>query len=527
MPDIRKMANSGLLLSHKDFYKTPRSFSRILGRSNRRELLLHLSTLSYVHQEEEFFREWAIKRICKTKSQRTYAEKRVVFSRLQCWRLWTLIFKEWSPRIDSSSARSEYEVLHEVFAKLNDRPDDLKDDSEQVFLKAITSNGRDHRLLKLRRAQHIFCTESPLTPYIRVFEEKIGAPIGTYINAIYYLIEYWHGLRPHLGTAHGFDEWAVSAEWFSIQLNTPASQISAIFKDISFSVAEGRAFSDSTTGKPNEFMLYRERPLFEIESGRYVPVEGKLLEELLFENLLYRIHKANGEIEVFLSKFGVEFEKYAQNYGLTFMSALGQYQVIEEFSFGADNSLKSPDLMIVLPEENCIVVFEFKSARPLYASLSSENKPEKVNESLTKLLDKPWEQSVKAVTNIMKKHAHPAFNDRVNYFFVAVTMNNFPMTLKEHVICNAAGQDISSYFHSFDIETFELLMRAARLSPEYSLRDQLKWCYDARHEMSAKTKLSRFIDIMETRGVVDDHVYHDLLQAVSMRYRAYFKSFSA
>lgn len=526
MPDIRKMANSGLLLSHKEFYKTPRSFSKILGGSNRRELLLHLSILSYAHNEEKFFREWAIKKICNTKSQRTYAQKRAVFSRLQCWRLWTLLFKEWSPRIESSSARPEHEVLHEVFAKLNDRPDDLKDDNEQVFLKAITSNGRDHRLLKLRRAQHIFCTESPLTPYIRVFEEKIGVPIKTYINAIYYLIEYWHGLRPHLGKSHDFDEWAVSAEWFSIQLNTPVSQIAAIFKEISFSVAEGKTFSDSTINKPNEFILYRERPLFEIKSGKYIPAEGKLLEELLFENLLYRIHKANGEVDVFLSKFGFEFEKYAQSYGLSFMSSLGQYQVIEEFSFGADSSLKSPDLMIALPEENCIVVFEFKSARPLYASLSSENKPEKVNESLKKLFDKPWEQSVKAVTNIMEAQAHPAFNDRVNYFFVAVTMNNFPMTLKEHVIRNAAGQDISSYFHSFDIETFELLMRAARLSPEYSLRDQLKWCYDARHEMSAKTKLKRFVDVMETRGVVDDHVYHDLLQTAALRYRAYFKSFS-
>ncbi|MGY4494565.1 hypothetical protein [Pseudomonas sp. TE3610] len=526
MPDIMKMANSGLLLSHKKFYKTPRSFSKILGGNNRRELLLHLSILSYAHKEEKFFREWAIKKICKTKSQRAYAQKRAVFSRLQCWRLWTLLFKEWSSGMDSPGARPEYEVLHEAFAKLNDRPDDLKDDNEQVFLKAITSNGRDHRLLKLRRAQHIFCTESPLTPYIKVFEKKIGVPIKTYISTIYYLIEYWHDLRAHLGKTHGFDEWGVSAEWFSIQLNTPASQIAAIFKEISFSAAEGKVFSDNTNNKPNEFILYRERPLFEIDNGKYIPVEGKLLEELLFENLLYRVHDANGKVDVFLSKFGFEFERYAQSYGLSLMNGLGQYKVIEEFSFGADGGLKSPDLMIAVPEENCIVVFEFKSARPLYASLSSENKPEKVNESLEKLFDKPWEQSVKAVTNIMEKQAHPAFNEGVNYFFVIVTMNNYPMTLKENVIRNMAGKDISSYFHSFDIETFELLMRAARLSPEYSLRDQLKWCYDARHEMSAKTKLKHFVDVMETRGVVDDHVYHELLQEAVMQYRSYFKSFS-
>ncbi|MQU23788.1 hypothetical protein GHO35_21990 [Pseudomonas helleri] len=211
MPDIRKMANSGILLSHNDFYKSPRSFSTILGRNRRQDLLLSLSFLSYDHHEEPRFRKWSIEELCKTKAHRAYAKERAVFSRLQCWRLWTVLFNEWSPGKNAKGRRPEFEVLHEAFAKLNDRLDDTRDNDQQAFIKAIASQGRDNRLLKLRRAQYMFCADSPLSPFVNAFERKIGTPLKTYLNVIYFIIEYWHSLCANLHSTTGLEEWGLFA----------------------------------------------------------------------------------------------------------------------------------------------------------------------------------------------------------------------------------------------------------------------------------------------------------------------------
>lgn len=529
MPDIRKMANSGILLSHNDFYKISRSFSKIFGSNRRKDLLLSLSFLSYEHHEEPRFRNWSIKVLCRTKKQRACAMNRPVFSRLQCWRLWTVLFSEWSPGKNSQERRPEYEVLHEAFAKLNDRRDDVRDDAQQAFIKAIVSQGRDNRLSKLRRTQHIFCVDSPLTIFVNAFEQRIGVPLKTYINTIYFIIEHWHRLRANLHSAPNLEEWAISVEWLSDQLSTPAGQIAAILKEISFSISDGREFSRDSIRQPNEFTLYRERPLLEIEDNKFIPIEGKLLEELLFENLLHRIHQSNNKAFVFFSTFGFEYEKYAQRYALRFMQDLAQYEIIEEFDFsvGRGKELKSSDLMIAIPEKNCVIIFELKSARPLYTSLVTENNPQSVNESLEKLQDKPWDQAMTALSNIVQNEAHPAFGESTEYFIVSVTMNNYPMILQENVATNSAGKDISAYFYSFDIETFEVLMRAARLSSNYTIRDQLLWCFERRKKMSAKTTLVRYMKTLWESGIIDDNVYEDVHQEALMEYRSYFQSCDA
>ncbi|MCA6965488.1 MULTISPECIES: hypothetical protein [Enterobacterales] len=525
MPNIRDLANSSILFSHHDFYKTPRSFNKILGRSDRKHLLSCLSFLSYSHREEPRFRDWSIKVLCKTKKQRNYAMERAVFSRLQCWRLWTVLFSEWSYGKNSQEHRPEFEVLHEAFAKLNDRRDDVRDDTEQAFIKAIVSQARDNRLSKLRRTQHIFLADGPLSIFVNAFEKKIGVPLKTYINTIYFIIEHWHRLPEKLHSSPNLAEWSISVEWLSDYLQIPAEQISAILKDISFSIFEGREFSQVSLSKPNEFTLYRERPLLEIENNRFIPVEGKLLEELLFENLFHRIHQANNKSLKFLSTFGFEFEKYAQRYALKFVQDLVQYELIEEFDFNADGEkkLKSSDLMIAIPEKNCVIIFEIKSARPLYTSFITENNPQSVNESLDKLQDRPWSQAISAISKIIRNKVHPTLVEKTEYFIVSVTMNNYPMILQENVATNSAGKDISAYLYSFDIETFEVLMRAARLSPDYSIRDHLLWCYQNREKMSAKTTIVRFIKALLAGGVTEDNVYKDVLQDAWMEYYSFFQ----
>ncbi|MFW9087515.1 hypothetical protein ACOI7N_23590 [Pseudomonas sp. P2758] len=527
MLDINKMANAEILLSHAKFYQRPRSFKNILENGQRVELLNVLSWLSFVHGQENIFRQWALAALCKSEAQRKQYANLCIFSRLQCWRLWSVIFSEWDGSASIHGHRPAREILHEAFTLLNDRADDTKDDTLHALIKAYASNSRDNRVSKLRRAQHIFLGSESLAPYIKVFEKNLGVPLKMYVNVIYYLIDYWHNVGSSRQSPPSINEWAISAEWLSNRTNTSVDQIKSILKEISFSADQGRAFAESTIDQPNEFLLYRETPLFEISDGRYVPVEGKLLEELLFENLLYRIHKANGEEREFLSLFGLEFEKYAQEYAFIFMKNLPQYEVIEEFVFGdKKNKILSPDVIISVPGKSALAVFEMKSARPLYNSLSTENNQEAVDKSVDKLYVTPLKQAFKAVQNILKHEAHPSFSVDSRYTIVSVTMNNYPMNFMEFNVEDGHGNNLAPGLHSFDIETFEVLMHASRYPGQHNILDMLLECYRRRYEMSAKTVIKRLIDQMYKQGLRTDNVYNKIQNEALERHRSYFQGFA-
>ncbi|MFJ4371094.1 hypothetical protein ACIP1T_00580 [Pseudomonas japonica] len=527
MLDIKKMANAGILLSHAKFYQRPSSFKRILENGQRVELLSLLSWLSFAHGQESVFRQWALAELCKSEAQRKQHANFSVFSRLQCWRLWSVIFSEWEEITSTHSYRPAREIIHEAFALLNDRGDDTKEDPSHALIKAYTSNGRDNRVSKLRRAQHIFLDSEVLAPYIKAFENSIGVPLKMYVNVIYYLIDHWHNVCSNRQSPPSISEWAISAEWLSIRINTSTDQIKSILKEISFSADQGKNFANATIDQPNEFLLYRETPLFEVAEGYFVPVEGKLLEELLFENLLYRIHKANGEKSKFFSLFGREFEKYAQQYAFTFMENLPQYEVIEEFVFGDKQSqILSPDVIISVPGKSALAVFEMKSARPLYSSLSTESNQKALDDSIDKLYVAPLRQAFKAVQNILRHEAHKSFSVDSRYTIVSVTMNNYPMSFMEFNVEDGYGNNLAPGLHSFDIETFEVLMHAARYPGQHNILDMLLECYKRRYEMSAKTVIKRLIDQMKHQGLRADNVYNKIQAKALERHRSYFQGFA-
>lgn len=524
MIDITKMANSGYLLSHAEFYGRDRSFTKILAGNDRKALASVLSCLSFVQKDELSFRQWGIQTLCKTAAKKSAAAERAVFTRLQCWRLWSLLFSEWIPSNKYITRRREFDVIHESFAKLNDRPDHDGDDGHQVFLKSITGNSRDNYISKLGRTQSIFFTESPLTPYIKVFEESIGVSVETYVNVVFHILARWHQIREGQDMLPSLERWAISAKSLSMELNISVEEVSAILKEISFTASEGRKFAEEFIDQPSEFMFFREHPLFEIKSGLFIPVEGKLCEELLFENLMYRIHKANGEQNKFLVLFGVEFERYAQQYAAKFLKGLPHYELIDEFSFGSKKKGgKSSDIIISVPAEQAVAVFELKSARPLYASLSRDGDPESIEKSIYKLFEYPIMQAFEAVQKIIKAEAHPAFTKDAKYAFVSVTMNNYPMTLYKFNFPDGFGRDMSSAMYSFDIETFEVLMRASRHSDEFNVLRLLHESGKRRDEMSAKTVFSRYIDCMVSEGSPHEELYHAVQSDICSKHFAYFQ----
>ena len=287
-------------------------------------------------------------------------------------------------------------------------------------------------------------------------------------------------------------------------------------KEVSFDVEEGRSFSRNDVRNDNNFSLFRDRPFLRISRGKYLPIEGKLVEELLFENLFHRVYRACERDGSFFAEFGRAFEGYAQEYVRYFLGRNNHYQIIDEFSYDKGGS-KSPDLMIKIPDERAMIVIEVKSARPLDDALTTNNNKESVEKTLQKLQSAPWMQSYNSVCNILKKKGHVEFTADTIYYFLSVTMNNIPFMIGGFSV-KSKGFDLDKFFYSVDIETFELLVRFSSTVKEYSIRDTLLNYNQNRGRMSMKTyvlkvykKIHRKMDINSTEYIDminSDLIYH-------------------
>lgn len=262
---------------------------------------------------------------------------------------------------------------------------------------------------------------------------------------------------------------------------------------IAFTLDEGIAFAKSTISDGTNFELFRNQPFLKLSETCFLPIEGKLVEELLFDNLLHRLHSASNRNIKFHAKLGYDFEQYTQCLIEEFCASRTgiAYEYIPEFTYGKANAL-SPDAMIRCEQNQTLLAFEVKSARYLDSILTSNNAPEAITDSFTKLRYKPWEQVQEAIGRIVDEHRHPKLTAELKYLFVAVTMNEIPHSLENYRIL-ANGHDVSHLFHSLGIHTLELLLIAASPSTKYTLYDILRNAFASRARISTRTTIVRFL----------------------------------
>lgn len=514
------MENCSILLSHADFYGSPRGFDEILEEPISADLFSMLSGLSFKNEEEPKFRNWALANLRMTREQKARANERVVFSRIGLWTCWKVLLAK-SPRLEASQSNPQemLATLHELLAKTNDAA--VEGDEHQYFIKNAIIYSRDDYRFKLYRSQQIFlAADSQMREYVRSFEEAHGLSLECYIYLIFCLINRCHAgrdtdeFRPST-----LEDWAIDMRAVSRDTQLPLGELLAVMAAISFTPEEGHKFARDTAMAPNDFTLFRNAPFLRLSETCFLPVEGKLVEELLFDNLFHKIHAACGNDKKFLIDFGGAVENYVQELAREFCATNIKiaYEFIPEFSFSFGKSnLKSPDAMICCSRDSSMLAIEVKSARFLDAIVSTDNSPDAVEKSFTKLRYTPWEQAHTAIQRIVEKKANDKINAISKILFLNVTMNDIPLALREEKVM-ANGKDISHCFHSFSIHTFELLLFAADRTDGYTLYDILMNAFHRRRQMSAKTFILRF----QRQMALQSKFFENLISRILARYSGY------
>jgi hypothetical protein len=517
MVDFKRMVNRDTLMSHAGLYGGRRSVDDIVGRSTCIELFQLLSTLSSAPNAEKRFRHWACRYLPAPHRHLEYAAGHAVFSRqqtLQCWKI--LLGRRRGPE----GRKSRYEllgVLHELFAKVNDR--EVTETAELYFIKASIHYEREQPAFKCYRTQMIWLSDPRLKPYVEAFEKAHGFDLECYVNVLLAIADRCHSAALAADfIANG--DCGIDLHAVSRGLGIGLDVLVRMMKTVSFTLDEGAEFAARTLDEPDDVSLFRNAPFLRVSDTSYLPVDQKFVEELLFENLYFRIQAACGGGRKFQIDFGFGFEAYIQHLVAEFCEAKKQmgYLHIEEFAYGKSQN-KSPDAMIFCASDNSLVSVEAKSARYLDSILSSDDDADAIEKSFHKLRYGPWEQVNNAVQKMHAAGAHPKIRQAASHAFLVVTMNEIPLALRDDVI-DVDGKDVSHCFYAMGVGAFEMLLAAADLANDFTVHDILRNAFHERERMSAKTFIARLIKSADR----ESSFLRGLQERSTQRWMRYFAS---
>lgn len=514
MPTFDSIQNVHLLISHCTTYGTSRTISDILSGPVSRDLLCLLSVLSFSNDEEKRFRTWSLSSLpAASKQTDTSANNEcVVFGRLQIFECWKQLLLRAGTLQAAKQNRTELAgVLHELFAKINDQENE--GDHRQFLAKSSIQFARDDYVYKLYRAQKVFLDGVHVAPHVAAFEKKNGFTVEMYLHVIFMIISRCHSMRKVTSfDPENIDKWFIDLNHVSSDLKIDLAMLKRIMSELAFTVED----VSSNEKDYCSFQLFRNRPFLQLSDTCFLPIEGRLVEELLFDNLLHRLHQAAGIGMQFYTDFGHDFEGYTQGLIEKFCSASNgiSYEYIKEFTFGKSKSL-SPDAMVRCEANKTVVAFEVKAARYLDSVLTSEDMPQAVVDSFEKLKVKPWKQVHSAIERIVGEKRHGRLTENLNYLFVAVTMNEIPHSLQDYEI-KIHGVDRSYCFYSFGVHSLELLLIAASASSKYSLYDILRYAFSSRYKISNRTTFIRIRRQEEGESEFDEKIRIEAINRVNL-----------
>lgn len=524
--NVGGFANVNILLSHKEYYGRPAEAEEILKNKVSKETLLQLSVLSFLPNEEKKFRRWHSLNLAGGKGD---FSDLFIYDRVQILECWKLILASenadrWAEK--STSASESLSVLHQLLTHINDY--DVNEYPESYLVKQAIQHARDDFKFKLYRAHKIFVSGKKIASYVSAYEKDAGFSIEAYINVIYAIIaRIWVKRNSEVFSVLKFSEWVIDLRQFSRDTGVELGLLTSIMESVSFDLREGAEFSVSALGNLNDHSLFRNKPFLRLSPTEFIPVEGRLVEELVFDNLFHKVHLHSGRSKGFLDAFGTDFERYVQELCEDACALKGTdlYEYIPEFSYGKSNS-KSPDAMILCPKNKTLIALEVKATRYLDVILTGDNQKEAIDKSLEKLLFKPWQQVNESVHRIVREKRHPKITEGIACLFVSITMNEIPLSHVEPKII-ISGVDVSYCFYSISIHSFELLLLIlTQQSHNYTIYDALRHAYEERHKdndrVSIKTTLLRIYKHYNGLGLLDSAVR----EFITKKHAAFFDDFS-
>ncbi len=503
------LVNTKIRLSYTHFYNRGISLNKVLPKQVSEDFAVTLSAIGYDAEVLRCFKAFCLSNFCATDKQYRMLQEEELIEPHTSYLAWKLIFTRSKIVMFTESYKNTAKQLFDFLLKVNSILDE-EDASVPRKLATLYSEHlfidfyHDNIVAQFNRTQKIFLDSSILKPYIKIFESQNDVGLKEYVYIIYRLLVRYGNI------------WVINHDGFT------SSQFTAYWKSSSSDIAEETNFEESSILKVvnciskgfysfqkeainNSFdytniNVFKNFPFLRLEDGSIIPINNRLSENLIFYNLFYKIADADKKMsERFRCDFGKEFENYVTKLASIVAESGNNDCIIQtEFTYSKNRKAganKSPDLMIVYPENKQVIVFEVKSAQILDAYNRNYSNKEAYETSIEKTVFRPLIQAGKAIKDINDANATDLFDETYRYLYVSITMTGFMIPNYKINLFDEddieSTIDVSNYFYNMPIETFEIFIRMLT-APQRINGFELLYNYNKkRDEMSLKTYLHR------------------------------------
>lgn len=484
------LVNSGYLISGGVFGGNIGGVDDLIGNKISPDEILLLSIISYRENEGRKLVNWVFNNICENKKQRhklKHGGYVSVTARSERLVLWKHIL---SKRLQIGGVKEYKNALNNVCRALiasNDHyPRRFKFESE--FSGISFTQYRDNFFMQFYRSSMIFISSNSLKTCKDEFQRVNGISLRDYIYHVFIIVNRYQRFdnidyfKPYylpkwmLGSDDPIFQ-GLDYEKIKIVLDLISKRQSSFYKEM---------LNDKNVYK--NFNVFKNNPFLRVNDKMIIPLDGKFAEDLLFNNLYYKVESLPSR-EEFITEFGIAFESYVSNLVEKACSYRNEYNFIPEFTY-QKGTKKSPDAMIYHHENNTMLVIECKSSRVLNAMLDKDDGNVSFDRNVEKLRIKPWKQMHASISNIIKAEYDPAFSEKTMYVFLCVTMNNIPFYPVEMKI-EQQGRRIDKYFFTMSIEEFEIFMEVLSSESKFTFYEILLGYRTHQNSMSMKTYLNR------------------------------------
>lgn len=478
------------------FYGPPPKLEELFKKGVDIAHLVALSMISFTDATPQE-RSWCKRNLALSLKGRNSIDELVISKRPSNLILWSFISGE-TIKSNEYDHSTHYKHLGEIITALsviNQQEREHQDDNGYL-IKNLLHKYQDNPLYQFYRSAEIFLRTSTLDKYVMDFESTNGISVRDFVFICHAInIKYLTELSKPISER----EWILDTAAFSNHTNFSTEKVSSTLKLISFTQHDAKKHAASDKFADHDFNLFSNRPFLAIDGGKYIPIDIRLTQNLVFNNLFYRIKSSATNKKSFMRDFGLAFESYASSlvrYACE-NSKSYKYTYIPEFDYGCPTK-KSSDAYISFYDKTIktkiILVFEFKSAKVLDSAKRLSENDDAIERSIGKVTIAPTEQQIKRTSEIVDGCFHEELTKENVYYFISISMDDFPVLIGDwNVKINYSHLSNlkSGGIYSFCIEELELFVKMISNNLERPAPYLLERYRTEHSDLSFKTYLSR------------------------------------
>ncbi|MGV3344289.1 hypothetical protein ACGVWS_00575 [Enterobacteriaceae bacterium LUAb1] len=426
--------------------------------------LLTLSMLSW-QQYDVRFAQWITKNISDAWSDGTVAENVIFNKHPSSLLLWIKYLSKSIKPLDITQFNI-YNYMQDTIKLLSIINESEVKNNQIYSINHELNDENDNLNYRFHRTCEIIINSRTLKNYKECFRSRYAVEISAYISICYTIISLYSQYKNMIYPG----SWVLEVNDFSRHTGYPVRLVKKVMNMISFIPEDIYKYEDKDIFKSYDFAFFKNNPFLKIDETKYIPVDGRCVQELLFENVIYKILSSSGNEALLRCDIFSACKDYLNSLAISACDHSAMFTCIEEQEEGEEKSnyfcIYGHDRQL---NQEIVMVFDIQPETILYHAHGMDESSEKTMPVTNRdRLSKKTKEIYKTIC----AGIYPEITKDKKYYFMSVSMDNL-----------SGGQSLSKEKENYhyDINTggecnlsvgeFEMMMELISGDTDFSVSD--------------------------------------------------------